>query len=486
MATATLKDGRTIEYVPEIIGEGAMKDVYITPDRKAVICFYKDAASGRDPVRRQRLEAILGKYNPTLPRTEGGSAASETDAKYYGALYCWPTAIVVKPRYGFVAPTYPSNFFFHSGPDFLKGKEKNGIRFSRDKNRALLKKYAPGDLGTWINYFRFCIQMARAVMRLHMAGLAHSDLSPNNVLVDPTQGQSIVIDIDSLVVPGLFPPDVVGTRGYIAPEVVSSLHLPLKDPKRKHPNTGTDLHALPVLIYQYLLLRHPLEGRKIPKAASGEEQDLLTFGSQALFCEHPSDNSNRPESPGYVPCSALGPLLNDLFQRAFVKGLHSPGDRPGAREWVNGLIKTWDLLMPCPNSSCSHGTFVVGSENVVACPFCGASPKGTIPILKFRSERRPGQFMPDGQVVVYHNLSLFKWHALDNVFPGPGVDRTPQAYCVWHQGQWLLVNQNLTTLTSPEGKPVPPKQAIALTPGAQFKFSTEPHGRIAEVQIIQC
>ena len=46
--------------------------------------------------------------------------------------------------------------------------------------------------------------------RLHNAGLAHSDLSPNNVLVAPTQGKSIVIDVDSLVVEGLFPPDVAG------------------------------------------------------------------------------------------------------------------------------------------------------------------------------------------------------------------------------------------------------------------------------------
>jgi serine/threonine protein kinase len=485
-ATATLKDGRTIEYLPEVLGEGAMKDVYITPDRKSVVCFYKDPNAGTDPVRRQRMEAILGKYNPTVPRAQGGAAASDVDAGYYRALYCWPTDIVVKPRYGFVAPTYPSNFFFHSGPDFLKNKEKNGIRFSREKNRAMLKKFLPDELGTWINYFRFCIQMARAVMRLHMAGLAHSDLSPNNVLVDPTQGQSIVIDIDSLVVPGLFPPDVVGTPGYIAPEVVSTLHLPLKDPRRKHPSTATDLHALPVLIYQYLLLRHPLEGRKIHKAATAEGQELLQFGSQALFCENPTDPSNRPEEAKYVPSSALGPLLNDLFQRAFVKGLHAPNERPSAREWLNGLIKTWDLLMPCPNASCSHGTFVVGTDRNVACPFCGTKPKGTIPLLKFRSERKPGQFMPDGQTVVYHNLSLFKWHAYDNLFPGPGVDRTPQAYCVWHQGRWLLVNQNLTTLTSPGGNPVPPKQAVELAHGAKFRLSTEPHGRHVEVQIIPC
>ena len=85
-------------------------------------------------------------------------------------------------------------------------------------------------------------------LRLHNAGLAHSDLSPNNVLVDPTQGTSIVIDVDSLVVEGLFPPDVVGTKGYIAPEVLATVHLPLQDSRAELPNMRTDLHALAVLM----------------------------------------------------------------------------------------------------------------------------------------------------------------------------------------------------------------------------------------------
>jgi DNA-binding helix-hairpin-helix protein with protein kinase domain len=121
-------------------------------------------------------------------------------------------------------------------------------------------------------------------------------------------------------------------------------------------NTATDLHALPVLIYQYLLRRHPLKGRKIANAASAEEQHLLEFGPEALYCEHPTDTSNRPEDPNYIPCSALGPLLRGLFERAFVKGLHSPRDRPSAHEWLNGLIKTWDLLMPFSNET--HGRLV--------------------------------------------------------------------------------------------------------------------------------
>ncbi len=57
---------------------------------------------------------------------------------------------------------------------------------------------------------------------MHAAGLAHSDLSYKNVLVDPVKGNASIIDLDGLVVPGRYPPDVVGTPDFIAPEVVMS------------------------------------------------------------------------------------------------------------------------------------------------------------------------------------------------------------------------------------------------------------------------
>src|SRR5207245_1552542 len=100
----------------------------------------------------------------------------------------------------------------------------------------------------------------------HAAGLAHSDLSYNNVLVDPAGGHISIIDIDGLVVPGRFPPDVVGTPDFIAPEVVATSRLPKNDPGRKLPSIPTDRHALSVLLYMYLLCRHPLRGRKVHHA----------------------------------------------------------------------------------------------------------------------------------------------------------------------------------------------------------------------------
>lgn len=86
-------------------------------------------------------------------------------------------------------------------------------------------------------------------------------LSYKNVLVDPTKGNACVIDVDGLVVPGKYPPDVVGTPDFIAPEVVMTSHL-TGMAKTKLPNISTDRHALSVLLYMYLLYRHPLRGGK--------------------------------------------------------------------------------------------------------------------------------------------------------------------------------------------------------------------------------
>lgn len=478
---ATLKDGKTVEFiVTSDPPAGGMKKTYFSPDRSYVVQFFHDQSAGQDPQRMARLEFILTKYNPTIPEAENGArGVSKTSADYFKKLFCWPTGIVVKPQLGIVAPTYSSNYFFAKGP--FQGLEKEGRWFTSPKLRGMLPDE---ERGPWINYFKLCILMARAVRRLHMAGLAHSDLSCRNVLVDPSSGQSVVIDIDSLVVPNLFPPDVAGTPGYIAPEVLGTLDLPLTDPKRVLPSTKTDQHALPVLLYEYLLSRHPLIGPKVNSTTSAEEDERLSMGSKALFVEHPTDLSNRPKDL-VVPSSVLGPALHDLFQRAFVKGLHSPNDRPAASEWERTLIKAWDLMVPCPNSSCSHKWFILHDPANVKCSFCGAKPKGTIPVLKLRKEGRPGQWLADGQVVVWSGLTLFKWHTFDNVFPGEEADRTPQGYCSFYQNNWILVNQNMTSLTSPGGNRVAPGQAVVLSDGVQFRLSQEPHGRIAVVETVR-
>ena len=377
--TATLDDGSLIEYLPEVIGEGGMKRVHFTPDRKSVVCFFKDSEVGADPQRRARLQSIVGQFNPTTDPTVGD---------YWSDLFCWPTGIVVQPEIGVVAPTYAANFFFQEGN--FKGKEKQASWFTSPK----LRRFLPAsELGDWLKYIHISTRLARAVRRMHSAGLAHSDLSNKNVLIDPKTGGAVIIDCDSLVVPQIYPPDVLGTPGYIAPEVLATQELELTDPKRNLPSITTDRYALAVLIYEYLLGRHPLRGPKVNSVASAEEDEQLSMGSSALWIENPLDTSNRPRDPEFLKVSylELGPYLAPLFVRAFVDGLHDPNARPDAGEWERALVKTTDLLHPCENPACTHKWFVFDAQKK-ACPWCGTRLTVAVPILNFYREGGKGQF----------------------------------------------------------------------------------------------
>ena len=248
-------DGRAIEFVDEVIGSGAMKDVYFSPDRSYVVCFFSKEknkfyeSKAALEQQKDRLKEIVGNKWNGIFNGVGGD--------YWKNIFCWPDGLVeYNDLLGITAPTYKKYYFFSYGSknnDFLKikGKEKEGKWFAsaNNQNRFLDER----EKGSWLNYLKIGILISRAVRRMHAAGLAHSDLSYKNVLIDPVTGSACVIDVDGLVVPGKYPPDVVGTPDFIAPEVVMTNHLSKEDPKRFLPSIATDKHALAVLIYMYLL-----------------------------------------------------------------------------------------------------------------------------------------------------------------------------------------------------------------------------------------
>jgi serine/threonine protein kinase len=473
--TATLADGRKVDFLPDMIGEGGMKRVYFTADRQSVLCFFKDKSTATDPNRLARLEAIVGKFNPTTHAQTG---------KYFADLFCWPTGIVVQPELGVMAPAYPRSFFFASGN--WRGKEKQGRWFANPKLRKLLP---PDERGNWLNYLQLCILMARAVRKMHLTGLAHSDLSCRNILLDPPHGRCAVIDIDSLVVPGVFPPDVLGTPGYIAPEVLATQHLQLEDKQRKLPSNLTDLHALAVLVYEYLLRRHPLKGPKV-NGKTTEEDEHLSMGAKALFIEHPSDQSNRPKSGLSYAYERLGPYLPKVMHKAFIEGLHNPVARPSADEWETALSRSSDLLLPCGNVNCDDKWFLYLGEAQTKCPNCGWELKTPTPVLDFHFQTRPGQFRPEGHSLVGwpgntpHHRTLHRWHVFKNIRPVEGVDGEVLAYMAFHQGQWILINKGLDSMVSPSGNPVPRGQACLLRNGDEIRLAKEDHGRLVSVRII--
>lgn len=504
MQTITLKsildNTKSYQYVDN--GEpmrGGMKDVYFSPDKSYVVAFFR---AKLDFNQKERVISIATIKKESIFNVDNG--------QYWKNVYCWPYDVVEKDGLtGIIVPAYDKRFFFKQGyanNDILKGKEKNGKWFASAKFRATNSKTRldNSELGNWLNYFQVCVNIARGVKRLHSAGLAHSDLSYNNVLIDPTSGSGAnIIDIDGLVVPGKYPPEVIGTADFIAPEVLATKHLSKTDPNRKLPNQKTDLHALAVLIYMYLLYRHPLRGGNYFGQIDEVDEENFLMGSKALFVEHPTDSKNRNFKREYgdnlekfkpwtdltkTPYTITGPYLKELFDQAFIKGLHNPMERPTADAWEQALIKTNDLKLECSNKQCEQKWFIYNNTKDTKCPFCNTKYNNTIPVLDLFYQFKPNVWKPENQrIVVYHNATLHKWHTNKNIIRNEKLtdsQKISEGYFAFHNNKWVFVNQKLTSLKDvTEDKQIPIGSMVEITNGKKLLFSKDDGGRVAIITI---
>lgn len=481
-------DGSSVEHDSEKFASGGTKDLYHATDGINVVGIYR---SKEDVQARARLESIVGKYDPTKDPAVG---------EFWKSVFCWPSKVVQRGsgHLGVVVPHYSKYYFFASNKNGcnieLKGKEKEGKWFAS----PMLRNFLPTDeLGTWASYFTIGILLSRAVRKLHLSGLAHSDLSYKNVLIDPKGGHACIIDIDGLVVPGKFPPEVIGTPDFIAPEVLRTNHLEKNAPDRKYPNRETDLHALAVLIYLYLLYRHPLKGGKI-HSMDPETDEKLMMGEHALFVEHPTNRENRiKEKPknfmpwvdtDKIPYTITGPYLTPLFDRAFIDGLHHPSKRPHAQEWEAALIKTADLLYPCPNSACPQKWFVITTPNMGACPFCGTVIVGEIPELNFyKRGDKEGQFGDEKyRYVIYHNKPIYHYHLNDLRTPNERSsehDKRRVGYFQFHNKMWLLFNEDMPDLRNLiNDRAIPKGASVEIKNQGRLLLENKKGGRLVSIK----
>ena len=495
--TVVTTKGEEVSYFDEIIGSGTMKDVYLATDNKRVVAFYREPL---DSVGVDRIETIVNSYYNSIFNNEYG--------EYWENLLCWPEAVVFDgERYGVVMPKYRDSFRFKYGSinsDFLGiiGEEKKGKWFTTPTNR--FTRLDPQEIGDWRIYLKISLNIARALRRVHATGLAHSDLSYNNVLVSPSTGEACIVDLDGLVVPDKFPPDVIGTADFIAPEVVASSHLQRDDPKRVLPSRDTDRHALAVLIYQYLLLRHPLRGVKIHDIGDPNIDETLAMGENALFIEHPTDQSNRSSIKNLkeiekfwnntlkLPYTLTGPYLSKLFELAFVDGLHNPKKRPTADDWEMALIKTMDLLQPCYSDECVAKFYPFTASTKPICPFCDTPHDKEFPILNLYTDRGNGKFISDNhRVVVSQELSIYQWHIDRTITPNERLAKeltSRVAYTIYHNNSWILVNEKIEDLAdytdNQNIRQIPIGGDIRLTEGLKLIVNNKTSRRLLLVQVV--
>jgi serine/threonine protein kinase len=486
------EDGSKVDFIYSSEPKsGAMKDVYFSPMKDYVVAFFRDPQSYK---QRDRLERIVGKYRRDIFEQEGG--------KFWEQLFCWPQKIVESDgKLGIVVPTYGKDFFFQKDPARI-GCEKEGKWFASAK---LLRFVAQEERGNFLNYLKISLKLAQAVRRMHASGLAHSDLSYKNVLIDPSSGKACVIDCDGLVVPGKYPPDVIGTPDFIAPEVLTTQNLP--DGQRTLPSQNTDKHALAVLIYMYLLHRHPLRGGRF-FGPDVDNEELLLMGSQPLFIEHPSDRQNRnmkreygkDNYDKYLPWIDLdnfpaekicGPYLWKLFQKAFIDGLQNPMARPIANEWESALVKTSDIILQCSNKKCSQRFFVFDNSKHPRCPFCGTPYKDSLPVLDFYAPQGKGTYKPDSsRLLIWNGQSLCKWHVHKGVFPNERLKQEDQkrvGYFQFFNGQWIFMNENagdmFEIMPDNSKSQILPGHHIKIEAGTRLLLSDSETGKVAVVQM---
>lgn len=416
-------DGSVEQYEDDSFGGGAQGEVYHSRDRASVVKLYTpDAARSAEFIRR--IDILINDVNPVK------------GDPYWNEFFAWPEKRVVRRG---TQPVIGYRMRYAGGLKML-GHYIFGKAFNRLK---------PEERGWFAGRIAVAIQLTIAADCLAKNGLSYPDFSDKNIMVDPFNGRMVMIDCDSLSIPGKLPPTVAGTPGYCAPEVMTRQVMV--------PSVLTDRHALAVLLYRWLLIRDPFDGDRVLDMDSAKDEEMR-YGSRALYIEHPTDASNR-SSKQTLFASSLGPELERLFRVAFVDGIHHPEKRPTPLQWQRALFNAYDRLIPCATPDCPWHSFVaIPSQNArLACPVCKKQVKQPpmIPflyLLQHSGTSNPFEYIRNISANVpyiagWPGKSLYQWHLRGDALrvyttPNDVPDRTPRAIFEYdeYNKRWYLKN----------------------------------------------
>ena len=452
-------------YEDEVFKSGGEGETYRSLDQRHLVKLYYNQTN--QAYLRERIDNLITQYNPTL------------DDPYWRQFFAWPQQCVVEvdgqPKIGF-RMRYVTQF-----------KALEHYIFQKAFNRL-----PPEERGWFPGRIAVAIKLASAAQRLASLGLCYPDFSDRNILVDAFAGKMVLIDCDSLSVPGLLAATVEGSDWYRAPEIISKEVL--------SPSPLTDRHNVAVLLYLWLLTWHPLVGDRIT-SLDADSDDTLSFGKRALYIEHPTDHSNRAKHQA-IRSDALGPELQALFQQAFVTGLHDPQQRPTPEQWLAALYRAYDRLLPCVNAACEWRYFIATPTAQLTCPKCG-TVWPTLPHLLFMAllpdeaalrDFAEGEDSSRYTVAGWPGRTLHQWHFQPDVALERPDDPEPYATFAYEPTKeaWYLINERCTLLrtravTDAEGEWSywPRGAAVPLTGGTVLQFGSEHGQTYAHVSLIE-
>lgn len=282
-------------------GQGEVYDVESYGNHMALKWYYPKTATKE---QKKILNNLVGKGTPD-------------------ASFLWPEDLIFPANgksFGYIMPLRPANY--KSIVDLMKRKAEPSF-------------YA---------LCRAAFNLTKGYQRLHGMGYSYRDISFGNLFFDPENGDVLICDNDNVSVNGKNDSGVLGTPGFMAPEIVM---------RKAKPSRNTDLHSLAVLLFYMFMVNHPLNGKM---EADIKCMDLLAmeklYGQDPVFIFDPDDDRNRPvkgiHDNALIYWDLYPQELRDLFLQVFTVGLESPNRRVTENKWLEVIGNMMSGIIKCP------------------------------------------------------------------------------------------------------------------------------------------
>ena len=209
---------------------------------------------------------------------------------------------------------------------------------------------------TFKKRYQIIVNLFRALREIHLAGLIFTDLSPNNIMVHRKQNQIVFIDTDNTRRRSDMYNGVLGTPGYMAPEVYRKPDIRLAQAYGIDPNLfskcgclspETDIFSAAVIAFQLLTLQHPFIGDEIEEGTPEEEEAALEIKTDYIFKAGTTNTSSFGLTTKFEEITTKE--IRALFERTFVDGKDNPALRPTAEEFLEAFQNALDLIVTCPH-----------------------------------------------------------------------------------------------------------------------------------------
>lgn len=288
-------------------GQGEVYDVECKGKHYALKWYFKGSATSR---QKKILETIIAKGSPD-------------------DSFLWPMEMIAPQQselFGYIMPLRPKNY--KSIVDLMK-------------NRVNPSFYV---------ICRTAFNLTKGYQKLHGMGAKYQDISFGNLFFNPDNGDVLICDNDNVSFDNSKPGGVLGTPGFMAPEIVRG---------EKRPSKDTDRYSLAVLLFYLFMVNHPLEGRL---EANIKCMDMAAriklYGTEPVFIFDPDNKTNRPVKNIHDNANIYWPLypekLRQMFTKSFTVGLTQPSKRVTEPEWMSLFANMMSGIMKC---SCGASVF---------------------------------------------------------------------------------------------------------------------------------